>query len=110
MKLNKKEQCVEIQLNESELAGFYDYLLENDELYKETNIILNISSLKGQLIEENFVFLEQVSTSKNDFGTSFVIVNIEANPNDYSDTVMIVPTVEEALDVIDFDIITRELL
>jgi hypothetical protein len=50
-----------------------------------------------------------VAKSKKENGTSFVIISRSFNVDDFPDTFNIVPTIEEAEDIIEMEAIEREL-
>lgn len=76
--------------------------------FKNNNIIVNLTSLapitKNEVIE--FLELSNMHRSKNQ---SFVIVSHKIDGDDSLDDLIIVPTIQEAYDIIEMEDIERDL-
>ena len=76
--------------------------------YKSNNIIVNLSSL-GKLSEMNIVEFLQVSNTHRLGKQSFVIVSSKINIEETPDEIIIVPTTQEAHDIIEMEEMERDL-
>ncbi len=78
------------------------------ERFKNDNIIVNLTSLKPITLENIVEFL-QISNTHRKAKKSFVIVSDKINLNETPDEIIVVPTLQEAHDVIEMEEIERDL-
>jgi len=78
------------------------------ERFKNDNIIVNLTSLKPITLENIVEFL-QISNTHRKAKKSFVIVSNKINLNETPDEIIVVPTLQEAHDVIEMEEIERDL-
>ncbi len=83
------------------LQGIY-YRFKND------NIVVNLTSLK-QLSTQDIIEFLQVSNKHRNQNHSFVLVSDKIDLDDVPDELIIVPTLQEAYDVIEMEDIERDL-
>jgi len=76
--------------------------------FKDDNIIINLTSLKPLVLQDVIEFL-QISNKHRAAKHSFVLVSNAMNLDDLPDEIIIVPTMQEAYDVIEMDEIERDL-
>ncbi|NOY48473.1 MAG: ribonuclease Z [Chlorobi bacterium] len=76
--------------------------------FKNDNIIVNLTSLK-QLTTEDVIEFLQVSSKHRSQKHSFVLVSDKIDLDDIPDELIIVPTLQEAYDVIEMEDIERDL-
>ncbi|OEK08382.1 ribonuclease Z [Flavivirga aquatica] len=76
--------------------------------FKNNNIIITLSSLKEVLLEDIVEFLNISNTHRN-AKHSFVIVSDKIDLNIVPDEIIVVPTVQEAYDIIEMEDIERDL-
>ncbi|KGL63920.1 hypothetical protein [Polaribacter sp. Hel1_85] len=108
MQIEKKETYTLITSNENNFSEFYNsFLIEEKKLQKE-NLILQISSISNPTTKEFLLFLN-IAVQKKENGTSFVVVNSEIDIDDFPENFNIVPTLQEAEDVIEMEDIERDL-
>lgn len=81
--------------------------LMSEEL-KTQNILVNLLERTEVSIEDLEVFLP-LSQAHNERGQSFVLVSNAVNHNDVPAELHVVPTLQEALDIIDMEEIERDL-
>lgn len=76
--------------------------------YNKSHLIINLSSLKPITLQDIIEFLR---LSKNHRGDkkSFVIVSDKANLDEMPDEIVVVPTIQEAFDIIEMEDIERDL-
>ena len=75
--------------------------------YKNNNIIVDLTKLPVSLDE--ILQFENISKIKIDLGTSFVVIKTEIDLDEIPDELIVVPTFQEAVDMIDMDEMTRSL-
>ena len=108
MQINKKEKFTIIIADENSFSAFYEaFLIEEKKLLKE-NIILQVSE-NINVSKEDFLLLLNISVQKKESGTSFVVVNSNVDVDNFPEEFNIVPTLQEAEDVIEMEAIEREL-
>lgn len=78
------------------------------ERFKNDNIIVNLTSLKPITLENIVEFL-QISNTHRKAKKSFVIVSDKINLSETPDEIIVVPTLQEAHDVIEMEEIERDL-
>ena len=78
------------------------------ERFKNDNIIVNLTSLKKITTEELIEFL-QISNKHRSAKHSFVVVTDKADLDDSPDEIIVVPTLQEAYDIIEMEEIERDL-
>lgn len=76
--------------------------------FQNDNIIVNITSLKPLQTEDVLEFL-QLSNQHRNNKHSFVIVTSKIDIDDIPDELVIVPTLQEAYDIIEMEEIERDL-
>ena len=76
--------------------------------FKNDNIIVSLTSLKPVTIEQLVEFL-QLSNKHRKSNYSFVIVSDKVNLDDMPDEIIVVPTIQEAYDIIEMEEIERDL-
>ena len=83
--------------------------IEDDyNTYKKTHLIINLTSLKPISLEDIIEFLRLSSNHRGD-KRSFVIVSDKANLDEMPDEIIVVPTMQEAFDIIEMEDIERDL-
>ncbi|WP_340198887.1 ribonuclease Z [Ascidiimonas sp. W6] len=107
--LISKEETVVIFTRESAVfKDFSNKFFETYSNYKEDNLILNLFSLDKLKIEELLEFLE-VSNKHRNNKKSFVLVTDALHTDDIPESLVVVPTVQEAIDLIEMEEIERDL-
>jgi hypothetical protein len=76
--------------------------------YQKDNIIVNITTFKTLQIEDILEFL-QLSNQHRNNNYSFVIVASKLDLDDIPDELVVVPTLQEAHDIIEMEEIERDL-
>jgi len=108
MKVEKKESYTSITSDENSFTEFHHSFLIEEKKHQKENLIVSISSYYNATIKQFSLFLD-ITEEKRKNGTSFVIVNAEVDVDDFPDNFNIVPTLQEAEDVIEMEAIEREL-
>ena len=108
MKIEKKEKYTIFTTEDSLLSNVLKTFSNNLEKNISQNIILNISDNLNITSEDFSVFLNTASKKKEN-GTSFVVIIKSLNIDDLPEEVNIVPTLQEAEDILGMEAIEREL-
>ncbi|MBT8266154.1 MAG: ribonuclease Z [Bacteroidia bacterium] len=94
-----------------EKASVIELVKKLDVLYdrfKNDNVIVNLTTLEKIPLERIVEFL-QISNRHRRDKHSFVIVTDKMDPDDIPDELIIVPTLQEAYDIIEMEEIERDL-
>ena len=109
MKIYKNEKFTRIVFsNENSFSLFFTNFLIEEKKLKEENIIVQVSDNINVSKEDLLLFLD-IAIQKKGNGTSFVILNPEIDVDDFPENLNIVPTLQEAEDIIEMEAIEREL-
>mgnify|MGYP000256475031 CR=1 FL=1 len=108
MQIDKKEKFMLISLDENSFSEFYNSFLNEEKKLQKEHIIIQVSNNINVSNEEFLLFLDK-AVQKKESGTSFVIVNSEIDVDNFPENFNIVPTLQEAEDVIDMENMEREL-
>lgn len=76
--------------------------------FKNNNVIVNLTSL-GEIKSNKVVEFLQISKTHRNTNQSFVIVSNKVNLDDTLDELIIVPTLQEAYDIIEMEDMERDL-
>lgn len=104
MKVSKNENYNLITVDETTFSKFEQQLndLKSNHLILEVSENLNIDS------EKNSLFLNITSDFKA-LGTSFVVIKSGIDIDDFPEELNIVPTLQEAEDILEMEAIERDL-
>lgn len=75
--------------------------------FSSKNIVIDLSSIDVSLKE--ILAFKEIVIKKNENDTSFVIINSTVNIDDVPEEINIVPTLQEAIDIIEMDEMMRDL-
>ena len=92
-------------------ASVIELVKKLDVLYnkfKNDNVIVNLTSLKPVSVEEIVEFL-QISNKHREAKHSFVIVSNKTDIDATPDELVVVPTLQEAYDIIEMEEMERDL-
>lgn len=76
--------------------------------FEKHNIIIKLSSLEKIALQDVNEFL-RISTKHREAKHSFVVVTNALNVDETPDKIIVVPTVKEAFDIIEMEVIERDL-
>lgn len=107
MHFEKTEKYTLITPDETSFQSFYDAFIKN-ELNGE-HLILDFSKNLIPALKEILLFLNSANEYREN-NTSFIIIATGINIDDIPDEISIVPTLTEALDILEMDIIERDLM
>jgi len=108
MKIEKKETYTLISSDESSLKVFQNLLFEKINDFEKAHLILQISD-EVQMSNKEFSLFLKVAKQKQQNKTSFVIINSYIQSDDFPEYLNVVPTLQEAEDILEMETIEREL-
>ena len=108
MQIERKETFVLVTGDENSFSEFFEAFLNNQKKLEKENIVTQLSDSINVSTNDFFSFLS-IAEQKKENGTSFVLINSTINVNDFPDYLNIVPSIQEAKDVIEMETIEREL-
>lgn len=104
----KAETYTHIKPTQNSVKQFFSAFKERFKEFKGEHLIIDFSDNINIEIKEIFLFLKlSVQHRKN--GTSFVLVCKGISIDDLPDELNVVPTFNEALDILEMDAIERDL-
>ncbi|RZJ63260.1 MAG: ribonuclease Z [Flavobacterium sp.] len=107
MKVETKGHTCVIKDNQGDLTGFLMKLTHEYKTFEKHNIVADVSSCTNVSAKDLNAFLP-LSKSHKKAKKSFVVV-ADVDFNSVSDKLVIVPTLQEAHDMIEMDEIERDL-
>ena len=108
MQIEKKDTFILIKSNEESFSDFYNsFLNQQIHLHKE-HLVVQISKTIEITVKE-LLLLEEISEEKKENNKSFVLVNSGADVSSFPENFNIVPTLQEAEDILEMEAIEREL-
>ena len=108
MKIEKKETYSYILSDEKSFKTFFSSFKDALKDLQKEHIILHFLD-DINISKEDFSLFLDVSAQKKENGTSFVIIYKNVNVDDIPETINIVPTLTEAIDVLEMEAMEREL-
>jgi hypothetical protein len=101
---NEKYTVITPKSNQAFDALFDNFNTDFDD---NQNYILDFSKFEISL--ENILRFLKISEQQLENGMSFVVIKPDINLDDIPDEIIIVPTFQEAIDVVELDEMTRDL-
>lgn len=83
-------------------------LQEDYNTFKNDNVIVNLTTLNNIPLQDVVEFL-QISNQHRKAKRSFIVVTNKVNFDDMPDEIVVVPTMQEAYDIIEMEEIERDL-
>ncbi|AUC85036.1 hypothetical protein CW731_06925 [Polaribacter sp. ALD11] len=108
MIVSKKPKYTLISSDENSFKEFQNVLFEKINSFQKENLILQISE-DINIENKDFLLFLDTAEQKLQNGTSFVVVNSTVNVDDFPENLNIVPTLQEAEDILEMEAIEREL-
>lgn len=108
MIFDKKGHTTIISQEDSSLTEFIENLNSDYSKISEDHIIIGLFSFSSLSSDDVIKFL-QISNEHRKNGRSFVLVTDKVGYNDVPEEICVVPTVQEAHDIIQMEEIEREL-
>lgn len=108
MKVDKKGHTITIRNTQYKTAEFFSKLNNEYNSYKSDNLIIDLSFDKTITMADIKLFLEMTKHQKKE-KKSLVLVTDAINFNDVPVKLTVVPTTQEAHDIIEMEEIERDL-
>ena len=108
MNIEKKSHTTTIKDIEGNVKSFLENVTKDYADFKDQNLVLDISEDKNITLENVLAFLS-LSNKHRKAKKSFVIVVKDFDFNEVPDEMNVVPTVQEAHDIIEMEEIERDL-
>jgi hypothetical protein len=108
MQIEESTNYTLISSDENSLKEFQNTLFKKIKDFEKTHIILHISD-DINIVDKDFSLFLKVAEQKQQNNTSFVVLNANVNADDYPESLNIVPTLQEAKDILEMEAIEREL-
>ena len=108
MQIEKKDKYTLISSDENTLEEFQNALLEKINEFEKAHVILQISE-KINVKNKDFSVILNLVENKQEKNTSVVIINADLNSDNFPEHINIVPTMQEAKDILEMEAIEREL-
>ena len=108
MLITKKDNYTLISSDENSFKEFQNLLFEKINNFQKDHLILQISD-DISINNKDFLLFLNIAEQKQQNGTSFVVVNSTINVDDFPENLNIVPTLQEAEDILEMETIEREL-
>lgn len=111
MKIKEKGHTIVVSSNEADIAAFVEKLSKQYESNFTThNLIIDLTHSEAEVAEEDIELFEELAiTHMEEANKSFVIVVSDIDFNEFDGDLIIVPTLQEAHDLIEMDEIQRDL-
>jgi len=109
MKIDTHENFIIVKENINNFEDFITSLNPKSNVQLSgKNIIIDLLEFDGFCLEKLSLFSE-LATIFRKYNNSFVIVNNQINLNEIPDDILVVPSLQEAKDIIEMETIEREL-
>lgn len=109
MKITKQDTFWILEDEKEDVKDFASYLEYCiPKYYEKQHISVDLLKYKNLKLEELLLFLA-ISNQHRKTNHSFVIINDAISPDDLPDEMVVVPTLQEAEDVISMEAMEREL-
>jgi hypothetical protein len=108
MQIKEATNYTLITSDENSLKEFQKSVFEKINTFETAHLILRISE-DINIENKEFLLFLSVAEQKQENSTSFVIVNATINADDYPENLNIVPTLQEAEDILEMETIERAL-
>jgi hypothetical protein len=109
MKVKTERNSTIIKDSQEDIATFLDKITAQYTSFAAQNLILDLSKKTDTTASDVLLFVD-ISTKHKKNGKSFIIVMNESfDFNEATDKVMLVPTLQEAHDIIELEEIERDL-
>tara|TARA_B100000795_G_scaffold211456_1_gene165089 strand:- start:352 stop:687 length:336 start_codon:yes stop_codon:yes gene_type:complete len=109
MKINAHDNFVVVKENSNDLENFVFLLKPLLPIQlKDKNLIIDLLDYKLISLKDLLLF-QNISDTHKEANKSFVIVNDVLNANSLPEEIMVLPTLQEAKDMIEMEEIEREL-
>lgn len=108
MIVDKDGKTIIIAQEKASVKTLVNNIEQSYDKYKNYHLVVRLSSLDKVTLEDVIEFLRLSNNHRSD-KKSFVVVSDKANLDDMPDEIVVVPTLQEAFDIIEMEDIERDL-
>ncbi len=108
MKTTRNREFIILEDNENNLVNFAETITENHADFRNDNVVVNLLNVSNLELKDALLFLE-ISNIHRSEKKSFVIVNSNISIDVIPDELIVVPSLQEAGDIIKMEELEREL-
>jgi hypothetical protein len=108
MQIKEATNYTLISSDEDSFKEFQKSVFKNIKDFDKNHLILQISE-ELSIDKKDFLLFLKIAEQKKENGTSFVVLNASVNADDFAESLNIVPTLQEAEDILEMETIEREL-
>ncbi|WP_430612368.1 ribonuclease Z [Flavobacterium sp. JP2137] len=108
MKIKEKGHTLLIKKNEGSLAEFITKINSQYETLKKHNLVIDLLA-EAELDAAAVAAFAELAARQSEAKKSFVLVSNAVNYNDFDQELVLVPSIQEAHDIIEMDEIERDL-
>lgn len=108
MKTSRKDNFLLVENDRQSLTDFSSELTKKHEDIKNDNVVVDLLKFK-ELNTQNLLAFLEISNFHRSHNKSFIIVNDAVSIDELPDELIVVPTLQEAEDMIQMDEIQRDL-
>lgn len=109
MKIKKNTDYIVLADDKDSVADFAKYLESQiPKNFKDSNLVIDLLKYQSFDLEQLLLFIKS-STEHRAHKLSFVLVNNAINPDDIPNEMMVVPSLQEAEDIVAMEEIERDL-
>ena len=108
MQIKEATNYTLISSDEDSFKEFQTSVFKKINDFKKNHLIVQISE-ELNIDKKDFLLFLKIAEQKKENGTSFVVLNSSVNADDFAENLNIVPTLQEAEDILEMETIEREL-
>ncbi|MGY8943455.1 MAG: hypothetical protein ACKVHV_05330 [Flavobacteriales bacterium] len=108
MQIKEATNYTLISSDEDSFKEFQKSVFKKINDFDKNHLILQISE-ELSIDKKDFLLFLKIAEQKKENGTSFVVLNASVNADDFAESLNIVPTLQEAEDILEMETIEREL-
>lgn len=108
MQIKEATNYTLISSDEDSFKEFQKSVFKRINDFDKNHLIIQISE-ELSIDKKDFLLFLKIAEQKKENGTSFVVLNSSVNADDFAENLNIVPTLQEAEDILEMETIEREL-
>ena len=108
MQIKEATNYTLISSDEDSFKEFQKSVFKKIKDFDKNHLIIQISE-ELSIDKKDFLLFLKIAEQKKENGTSFVVLNSSVNADDFAENLNIVPTLQEAEDILEMETIEREL-
>ena len=108
MQIKEATNYTLISSDEYSFKEFQKSVFKKINDFDKNHLIIQISE-ELSIDKKDFLLFLKIAEQKKENGTSFVVLNSSVNADDFAENLNIVPTLQEAEDILEMETIEREL-